>query len=178
MYFAQRRLRSLPEPMPTYDYRCKACDHEFELVQKMSAPVKKKCPACGKLQLERLIGIGAGFIIKGGAASVKAEAAEEAKDKKNRKAAAKTADAASGDAKKSKDAKADSNPKNPSKDTSDSPAKAKKKPEQAEKKLSGSTSTPTHKAREGRGVGNLVDKAKRRTQEAAKKKPTKKTKKK
>ena len=86
---------------------------------------------------------------------------------------------------KSKDAKADSNPKNPSKDTSDSPAKAKKKPEQAEKKpeqaekkLSGSTSTPTHKAREGRGVGNLVDKAKRRTQEAAKKKPTKKTKKK
>lgn len=163
--------------MPTYDYRCKACDHEYELVQKMSAPVKRKCPACGKLQLERLIGIGAGFFIKGGATSVKAEAAEKAKDEKNRKAVAKAADSKSGDAKKSKDSKSDTKSKTASKDTSDSPAKAKEKPE-VEKKLSGSTSTPTHKAREGRGVGNLVDKAKRRTQEAAKKKPAKKPKKK
>ncbi|MDP6890052.1 MAG: zinc ribbon domain-containing protein, partial [Phycisphaerales bacterium] len=61
--------------MPTYDYRCKACGHEFELMQSMTDPVKRKCPACAKQQLERLLGIGAGFIIKGGAPSTKAEAA-------------------------------------------------------------------------------------------------------
>jgi putative FmdB family regulatory protein len=171
--------------MPTYDYRCKACDHEFELVQKMSAPVKKKCPSCRKLQLERLIGIGAGFIIKGGSASVQAEEAEKAKDKKDRKASAKltettSTDSKASDSKKPKDSKGDTQPKSSPKGTSDSSAKPEKKPEpeKNEKKLSGSTSTPTHKAREGRGVGNLVDKAKRRTQEASKKKPMKKTKKK
>ena len=52
--------------MPTYDYRCDACGHEFELFQQMSASVKKKCPECGKLKLKRLIGTGAGIIFKGG----------------------------------------------------------------------------------------------------------------
>lgn len=51
--------------MPTYDYRCKSCGHEFELFQAMSAPVKRKCPACSRSALERLIGVGAGFIFKG-----------------------------------------------------------------------------------------------------------------
>ncbi len=51
--------------MPTYDYRCNACAHEFELFQSMSDKVKKKCPACGKLALERLIGTGAAVIFKG-----------------------------------------------------------------------------------------------------------------
>jgi len=51
--------------MPTYEYRCNACEHEFELFQAMSAPVKKKCPACGKLRLERLIGIGSAVMFKG-----------------------------------------------------------------------------------------------------------------
>ncbi len=51
--------------MPTYDYRCKACEHEFELFQSMSDSVKRKCPECGKLKLERLIGIGAAVIFKG-----------------------------------------------------------------------------------------------------------------
>jgi putative FmdB family regulatory protein len=52
--------------MPTYDYQCDACGHEFELFQQMSASVKKKCPECGKLKLKRLIGTGAGIIFKGG----------------------------------------------------------------------------------------------------------------
>jgi putative FmdB family regulatory protein len=51
--------------MPTYDYRCKACNHEFELFQSMSDPVKKKGPACGKSALERLIGTGAALVFKG-----------------------------------------------------------------------------------------------------------------
>jgi putative FmdB family regulatory protein len=51
--------------MPTYDYRCNACEHEFELFQSMSEGVKKKCPECGKLKLERLIGTGSALIFKG-----------------------------------------------------------------------------------------------------------------
>lgn len=51
--------------MPTYDYRCNACGHEFELFQSMSEGVKKKCPSCGKLALERLIGTGAAVLFKG-----------------------------------------------------------------------------------------------------------------
>ena len=51
--------------MPTYEYQCEACDHEFELFQQMSAPVKRKCPECGKLKLKRLVGTGAGVIFKG-----------------------------------------------------------------------------------------------------------------
>jgi len=51
--------------MPTYDYRCNACGHEFELFQQMRDPVRKKCPKCAKLKLERLIGTGAGVLFKG-----------------------------------------------------------------------------------------------------------------
>ena len=52
--------------MPTYDYLCQACEHAFELFQQMSAPVKKKCPECGKLKLQRLIGTGSAVLFKGG----------------------------------------------------------------------------------------------------------------
>lgn len=51
--------------MPTYDYICRACEHQFELFQSMNDPVKRKCPKCGKPKLERLIGTGAGVIFKG-----------------------------------------------------------------------------------------------------------------
>ena len=51
--------------MPTYDYRCKSCDHRWEEFQSMSAPPTKKCPECGKSKAERVIGPGAGFLFKG-----------------------------------------------------------------------------------------------------------------
>ena len=51
--------------MPTYEYRCGACAHEFELFQSMSDSVKKKCPECGRMALERLIGAGAAVMFKG-----------------------------------------------------------------------------------------------------------------
>jgi putative FmdB family regulatory protein len=51
--------------MPTYEYICHACGHEFELFQSMRDTVKRKCPKCGKPKLERLIGTGAGVIFKG-----------------------------------------------------------------------------------------------------------------
>ena len=51
--------------MPTYDYECDACGHEFELVQSMGDSKKKKCPECGRLKLQRLIGGGGAIIFKG-----------------------------------------------------------------------------------------------------------------
>ena len=41
--------------MPTYEYRCSACNREFEYQQKMSDPDLVRCEACGKDKLERLI---------------------------------------------------------------------------------------------------------------------------
>lgn len=51
--------------MPTYDYECQDCGHRFELFQSITAPVKRKCPECGKRALERLIGTGAAILFKG-----------------------------------------------------------------------------------------------------------------
>jgi putative FmdB family regulatory protein len=51
--------------MPTYEYRCNACGHEFEIYQSMSDGTLRKCPECAKLKLERLIGTGAAIIFRG-----------------------------------------------------------------------------------------------------------------
>ena len=51
--------------MPTYDYQCDACGHEFELFQSINDSVKRKCPECGKLKLRRLFGAGAAVMFKG-----------------------------------------------------------------------------------------------------------------
>jgi putative FmdB family regulatory protein len=51
--------------MPTYDYRCDACGHEFELFQSITAEPEKNCPACKKKKLRRLIGAGAAIVFKG-----------------------------------------------------------------------------------------------------------------
>lgn len=51
--------------MPTYEYRCDACEHEFEMFQSITAGAIRKCPECGKLKVKRLISSGAGFIFKG-----------------------------------------------------------------------------------------------------------------
>ena len=51
--------------MPTYEYACDACKHEFEKFQSMKDAPVKKCPKCGKKKLHRLIGSGSGMIFKG-----------------------------------------------------------------------------------------------------------------
>jgi len=51
--------------MPTYDYRCAACGHELELFQSITESPKRKCPACRKQKLKRVIGAGAGILFKG-----------------------------------------------------------------------------------------------------------------
>lgn len=51
--------------MPTYEYRCAACGHEFERFQKMSDPPVRICPECGKRKAERRISSGGGLLFKG-----------------------------------------------------------------------------------------------------------------
>jgi len=51
--------------MPTYDYQCERCGHEFELFQSISEQPKRKCPECGKNQLRRMFGTGAAVMFKG-----------------------------------------------------------------------------------------------------------------
>jgi putative FmdB family regulatory protein len=40
--------------VPLYEYRCKACGHQFEKIQSFSAPEEKVCPVCGG-ELEKLL---------------------------------------------------------------------------------------------------------------------------
>ncbi len=51
--------------MPTYEYECRDCGHRFETFQSITDAALKKCPACGKRALRRLIGAGATVIFKG-----------------------------------------------------------------------------------------------------------------
>ena len=52
--------------MPTYDYACPACGHEFEVFQSMNDKRLTKCPQSGcKGKVVRKIGVGAGFVFKG-----------------------------------------------------------------------------------------------------------------
>jgi len=51
--------------MPTYEYHCDACGHDFEEFQSFSEPPLKKCPKCSKPKLRRLFGTGTAVLFKG-----------------------------------------------------------------------------------------------------------------
>ncbi len=51
--------------MPTYEYECTKCGHQFEKFQSMRDEPLRKCPKCKKSALKRLVGGGAGLIFKG-----------------------------------------------------------------------------------------------------------------
>jgi putative FmdB family regulatory protein len=51
--------------MPTYEYQCDACEHNFDEFQSMSEEPLKKCPKCGKKKLRRVFGAGAAVLFKG-----------------------------------------------------------------------------------------------------------------
>ena len=40
--------------MPLYEYRCEACQHAFEVIQKFSDGPISVCPACGQGPVEKL----------------------------------------------------------------------------------------------------------------------------
>ena len=41
--------------MPLYEYRCQACGHQFEVIQKFSDALVSVCPACGAGPVTKLL---------------------------------------------------------------------------------------------------------------------------
>ena len=52
--------------MPTYEYICRACGHEFEEFHSITAAPIAVCPKCRKKKVERKISGGGAVIFKGG----------------------------------------------------------------------------------------------------------------
>jgi putative FmdB family regulatory protein len=50
--------------MPIYEYRCEACGHQDEHLQKLSESPLSECPKCGKPVYKKLLSA-AGFQLKG-----------------------------------------------------------------------------------------------------------------
>ncbi len=50
--------------MPTYEYVCRKCGHEFEQFQSIKDEPLKRCPKC-KGAVKRKIGTGGGLLFKG-----------------------------------------------------------------------------------------------------------------
>jgi putative FmdB family regulatory protein len=50
--------------MPIYEYKCSACGHQEDHLQKLSEPALTKCPACGKKKYAKQL-TAAGFQLKG-----------------------------------------------------------------------------------------------------------------
>lgn len=102
--------------MPTYDYRCSKCNHEWELFQSIKAAPVKKCPACGKQGAKRVIGAGAGIIFRGSgfyqtdyrSESYKKAAAADSKSSESKSAESKSSDSTSAKSSGSSDKKSTS----------------------------------------------------------------------
>lgn len=50
--------------MPIYAYRCEACGHAKDVLQKISDPVLSTCPSCGASAFKKQV-TAAGFQLKG-----------------------------------------------------------------------------------------------------------------
>ena len=82
--------------MPIYAYRCAACGHAKDVLQKLSDPVLSTCPACGADTFTKQV-TAAGFQLKGSGwyatdfkGSGAAPAAAKADDKADGKSDSKT----------------------------------------------------------------------------------------
>jgi putative FmdB family regulatory protein len=125
--------------MPTYDYKCKACGHTWELFQSMSAKHEKTCPECGRKTAERQIGTGAALLFKGSGfyeTDYRSEGYKKSAeaDKKGGSESTSAAASTGGDAKtpeskpsEAKTATASDTGSKPKKEGAPAPAKPKKK---------------------------------------------------
>src|ERR1041385_7402408 len=85
--------------MPTYEYKCEACGHQFEKFQSITAAPIKKCPECGKAKVHRLIGTGAGLLFKGSGFYITDYRSESYKDAAKSDSGAASSDSKSTDSK-------------------------------------------------------------------------------
>ena len=51
--------------MPTYEFQCENCNHEWEVYQSMSAPNPDECPSCKvKDKVKKLISLGSRGVVE------------------------------------------------------------------------------------------------------------------
>ncbi len=119
--------------MPTYEYICTKCDHQFDKVQSMSDPALTICPKelCGRKKwgrgkVKRSIGTGAGLIFKGSGFYITDYRSENYKagEKKDAPVVAKPADGKAVESKPAEGKTAESKPVADSKPAA-KPSKAK-----------------------------------------------------
>jgi putative FmdB family regulatory protein len=108
--------------MPTYDYVCDACGHEFEEFQSITEPVLRKCPECKKLKLRRLFGTGAAVVFKGSGfyqTDYRSESYKSGaeKDKPKSESSEKSEKSESKSTEKKTETKKEAKPKSPKKDS-------------------------------------------------------------
>ena len=84
--------------MPTYDYQCQKCGHEFERVQRITEDPIKTCPECKSKKAKRLLSA-PNFILKGG--GWYADGYADAKKKSDSDASSKSESSDSSDSKSS-----------------------------------------------------------------------------
>jgi putative FmdB family regulatory protein len=113
--------------MPTYRYECRSCKKIHEFFQTMSEAPVKKCPSCGG-RLDRLIGMGAGIILKGSGFHNTDYRSQSYRDEAKSESAKAETPASS---EKSESKPAADAPKK------DAPAKSESKPKAAKKKSKG-----------------------------------------
>ncbi|HMP73599.1 MAG TPA: zinc ribbon domain-containing protein [Kiritimatiellia bacterium] len=96
--------------MPTYEYECLKCAHEFETFQSISAAPLSRCPKC-RSKIRRKIGTGAGLLFKGSGFYITDYRSEGYK----KAATAETSSSTSSSGEKTGSAKPESKPKAPAK---------------------------------------------------------------
>jgi putative FmdB family regulatory protein len=114
--------------MPFYEYQCSACGRHHEELQKISARPLRKCPACGRASLRRLVSAPV-FRLKGGG-WYETDFKADKEGQRNIAGEREPAKADSPPVEKAKDEKSDAKPAE-AKTASDTPAKpaaAEKKP--------------------------------------------------
>jgi putative FmdB family regulatory protein len=92
--------------MPTYEYVCEKCDHEFEIVQSIADKPLAVCPKelChlkkwGKGKVKRRISAGAGLIFKGSGFYITDYRSEKYKEAAKKDSASSSTTSSSGDSK-------------------------------------------------------------------------------
>jgi len=103
--------------MPTYQYHCTKCEHEFEKVQSMNDKALTVCPKelCGmkkwgKGPLKKLISAGGGLSFKGSGFYITDYRSEKYKEAAKKDASASAGEAKSGESKAATPSKTESKP--------------------------------------------------------------------
>ncbi len=84
--------------MPTYEYACGACGHQWEQVQRIVEAPIEVCPKCAQSSAHRLISGGTNFILKGGGWYSDLYSSSKKSEKTPEKASESTASATTADA--------------------------------------------------------------------------------